>query len=243
MWKRRDGRRCKSREWKFVNLNDQYILPRLRTNTQPLIAQETDSPLTIPTTRGQRWQVRASCSGLTQLVRSWESLACLQLCSCAVSPSEFIWSILGFGSFPAAEMLLRLEKDVFLPSPCWTYRARVVVVTLVAKGLASISINTESCKWKFATFQLLTSLNNVQGWVETENEMKHEFRRFDQRGTIRDSFCETWKFYFGSIICEVACLDLNQSEVKISLIPWSVSFREQMFLGQSVNSRSDNGSQ
>ena len=27
------------------------------------------------------WQGRASCSGLTQLVKSWESLVCLQLCS------------------------------------------------------------------------------------------------------------------------------------------------------------------
>jgi len=52
---------------------------RLRTITQSLM--ETDRPMTIPTARGQTWQGRSSCSGLAQHVRSWESLACLQLCS------------------------------------------------------------------------------------------------------------------------------------------------------------------
>ena len=45
------------------------------------MALETDRPVTIPTARGQTWQGRDSCSALTQLVRSWESLAYLQLCS------------------------------------------------------------------------------------------------------------------------------------------------------------------
>jgi len=57
------------------------ILWRLRTTTQSLIVLETDQPVTIPTAHGQTWQGRDSFSGLTQLVRSRESLAYLQLCS------------------------------------------------------------------------------------------------------------------------------------------------------------------
>ena len=57
------------------------ILRRLLTTTQSLIVLETDWPVTVPTARGQTWQGHGSCSGLTQLERSWESLACLQLCS------------------------------------------------------------------------------------------------------------------------------------------------------------------
>jgi len=55
------------------------ILRRLHATTQSLIDLETDRPVTIP--RGQMWQGCDSCLGLTQLVRRWESLACLQLCS------------------------------------------------------------------------------------------------------------------------------------------------------------------
>ena len=44
------------------------ILRRLRTTTQSLIVLETDRPVTIPTARGQTWQGRTSCSGLTQQV-------------------------------------------------------------------------------------------------------------------------------------------------------------------------------
>jgi len=58
-----------------------YILQRLRTTTQSLIVLETVWPVTIPTAREQMWKGRGSCSGLTQLVKSRESLACLQLCS------------------------------------------------------------------------------------------------------------------------------------------------------------------
>jgi len=58
-----------------------YILRLLRTTTQSLIVLETDWPVTIPTAHGQTWQGCDSCSGLTQLVRSWKSLVCLQLCS------------------------------------------------------------------------------------------------------------------------------------------------------------------
>jgi len=49
-----------------------YILRRLRTTTQSLVVLETDRPA-----RGQTWQGRPSCSGLTQLVRRGGSLACL----------------------------------------------------------------------------------------------------------------------------------------------------------------------
>ena len=55
-------------------------LRRLHITTQSLIILETDRLVTIPTVHGQTWQGRASCSGLTQLVKSWESRVCLQLC-------------------------------------------------------------------------------------------------------------------------------------------------------------------
>jgi len=58
-----------------------YILQRLRATTQSLIVLETDHPVTIPTTYGQMWQDHDSGSGLTQLVKSRESLACLQSCN------------------------------------------------------------------------------------------------------------------------------------------------------------------
>ena len=47
--------------------------------TKSLIVLETDQPVSIPTPCEQSWQGHDSCSGLTQLVRSCESLACLQL--------------------------------------------------------------------------------------------------------------------------------------------------------------------
>ena len=53
------------RRWRSCNLR------RPRTATQSLVGLETDGPVTIPTARRQTWQGR----------RSWESLACLQLCS------------------------------------------------------------------------------------------------------------------------------------------------------------------
>jgi len=118
--------------------------------------------VTIPTAREQTWQGRASCSGLTQLVRNWESLACLQLfcgspigawrmpCSyrpaaqwqilLAVSHSLFNWSMLGRGS-SAAFLLPRPGKCVFRPSPCWTHPARVAMVAFETTDLASISMN------------------------------------------------------------------------------------------------------
>ena len=40
---------------------------------------ETDRPVSIQTAREQTWQGRDSCSGLTQLVKSWESSACQKL--------------------------------------------------------------------------------------------------------------------------------------------------------------------
>jgi len=49
------------------------------THNYSLFAREANRPVTIPTTSELTWQDRASCSGLTQLVRSWELLACRQL--------------------------------------------------------------------------------------------------------------------------------------------------------------------
>jgi len=48
-------------------------------NHSVLIALETDRPMSIPTAREQTWQGHCSCSVLTQLVQSWESLACQKL--------------------------------------------------------------------------------------------------------------------------------------------------------------------
>jgi len=81
VWERQDDRGCESRAWTFIDVLMILFLRRLRTNTQSLTALETDRPVTIPTALGQAWQSPASCPGLTQLVRSWESLACPQLCS------------------------------------------------------------------------------------------------------------------------------------------------------------------
>jgi len=70
VWERRDGRWCESRAWSCI-LRRSCIVRRPHTTTQSLIVLETDRPVTIPTARGQTWQCRDSCSGLTQLVRSW----------------------------------------------------------------------------------------------------------------------------------------------------------------------------
>jgi len=66
VWECRDGCWYESRPWRFGDVDD---------------LGGTDQPVTIPTARGQTWQDHDSWSGLTQLVKSWESLACLQLCS------------------------------------------------------------------------------------------------------------------------------------------------------------------
>jgi len=79
VWERRDGRWCESRVWRFVDVND-LVSCDVYSQPQSLIVLKTDRPATIPIARGQKWQGRGSCSGLTQLVKSWESLACLQLC-------------------------------------------------------------------------------------------------------------------------------------------------------------------
>ena len=47
--------------------------------TQSVISLETDRSVSIPNAREQTWQDRDSCSGLTQLVQSWKSLACQKL--------------------------------------------------------------------------------------------------------------------------------------------------------------------
>ena len=83
VWERRDGCWCESRAWRFVDVND---LVSCNVYAQPLslwllIVLETDRPVTIPIAHEQTWQGRGSCSGLTQLVKSWESLAYLRFCS------------------------------------------------------------------------------------------------------------------------------------------------------------------
>ena len=55
VWERRDGRRCESRAWRFVDVND-LISCDLRTTTQSLIVLETDRPVTIPTAHEETWQ-------------------------------------------------------------------------------------------------------------------------------------------------------------------------------------------
>jgi len=79
VWEHRDGRWCGLRVWRFVDVNDLISCDIYTQPLKSLIALETNRLVTIPTARDQTWQGRASCSGLTQLVTSWESLACLQL--------------------------------------------------------------------------------------------------------------------------------------------------------------------
>jgi len=135
-----------------------YILRRLRTTTQSLIALETDRPVTIPNARGQTWLGRDACSGLTQPEKIRESLTCIHLCS--GSPAgrwwmpcsyrlvaaqwqrsctlAFSWSKLGRGSSSATFLLPRPEKGVSWPIPRWTHPARVAVVARVVIGLVHI---------------------------------------------------------------------------------------------------------
>ena len=139
----------------------------LPSATQSLIVLETDQVtilVILPTARGQTWQGHDSCSTLlTQLMKSWESLAYLQLCSgspagrwwkpcsyklaarwqrsclmSAVSPSVFSWSMLGHRS-SAAFLLPRPEKGIRWPTPCWTHPVRVAAVALKLTDLISIS--------------------------------------------------------------------------------------------------------
>ena len=137
------------------------IQRHLRTTTQSLIVLENDRPVTIPTTHGQMWPAHGSCSGLTQLVKSWESRACLQWVSCrtmmkvlflsascsmtkilfAVSLLVFSWSMLGCASLPCP------EKGILWPIPCRTHPARVAVVALVVTGLVD---NCSECRKIFA---------------------------------------------------------------------------------------------
>jgi len=89
VWERRDGRRCESRAWTFVDVND---LISCDVYAQPLglTGMETDRPVTIPTASGQTWQGRDSYSELTQLVKSWKSPACLQWFSCRTMMSVLL---------------------------------------------------------------------------------------------------------------------------------------------------------
>jgi len=69
----------KKRLWPTIN----FLMWKWTTTLQRLGSPglETDRPVTIPTARGQTWQGRVSCSGLTQIVKSWESPAYVQLCN------------------------------------------------------------------------------------------------------------------------------------------------------------------
>jgi len=85
VWDRRYGRWCESRAWRFVDVND---LISCDVYAQPLSLWITTQslslwyrPVTIPTNREQTWWGCDSYSALTQLVKNWESLACLELCS------------------------------------------------------------------------------------------------------------------------------------------------------------------
>ena len=95
------------------------------------------------------WQGRGSCSGLTQLVKSWESLACLQLCS--GSPVERQWKPCSYRlaaqwqrscsqSAPRCSAgvywVVGLRKGVLWPTPSRTHPARVA--SLVVTGLINI---------------------------------------------------------------------------------------------------------
>ena len=143
IWERRNGRRCESRAWRFVDVND---LVSCGVYAQPLSLCSGDWwPVTILTAREQTWQGRASSSWLAQLVRSWESLACLQLCSgspvgrwwmpcsyrlasCSITLILFavnfvvhcfvtavLWSILHLSC--SSEAVMRLNYQILLKSP------------------------------------------------------------------------------------------------------------------------------
>jgi len=144
-----------------------YNLRRLRTTTLSLIVLETGRPTTIPSACGQTCQGRDSCSGLTQLVRSWKSLACLQLCS--GSPVGRWWkpcsyrlaaqwqrSCFQWGprcSAGVCWVVGRLRQHFCcralrraLYDPRWTHPARVAVVALVMTNLVSISRNAATAR-------------------------------------------------------------------------------------------------
>jgi len=74
--------------WEGLNFLNyvQHVFPRGQKNLNRCFATHW---VAIPTARGQTSQGHDSFSGLTQLVKSWESLACLQLCS--GSPVGWRW--------------------------------------------------------------------------------------------------------------------------------------------------------
>jgi len=146
-----DGRWWESRAWRFVDVND---LVSCAVYAQPLslwLSWRLINQWPFPTGHGQTWQGHASCSGLTQLVKSWESLACLQLCS--GSPVGRWWKLCSCGlavqwqrscfqSDPRCSAgvcwVVGLRQHLW-PSPCRTHPARVAVVALVVTGLVDIS--------------------------------------------------------------------------------------------------------
>jgi len=70
-----------------------YISQCLRTTIQSLIILETDRPVTIPAAHGQTFQGRGICSGLTHLVKRWESLdECLVLIGYLLNDRDLVSS-------------------------------------------------------------------------------------------------------------------------------------------------------
>ena len=149
---RRDGRWCESRAWRFIDFDDLiscdvYALPLW-------LSYHSDWPATIPTARGQTWQDRDSHSGLIQLVESWVSLACLQLCS--GSPGERWWKPCSYRlaaqwwrscsqwaprcSAGVCWVVGHLQ-GVLWPNPCRTHPAQVAVAALILTGLFDICSN------------------------------------------------------------------------------------------------------
>jgi len=82
VWERRDGRWCESRAWRFLDVNE---LVSCNVYAQPHTVFDCSGDRSTGDHSNRSWtnvwQGRDSCSGLTQLVKSWESLACQQLCS------------------------------------------------------------------------------------------------------------------------------------------------------------------
>jgi len=75
VWERRDGRWCEPWEWRFVDVKDivscgVYAQPHSLWQRRRLIDQRPFQLLV-----NKKLQGRASSSGLTQLVKSWESPA------------------------------------------------------------------------------------------------------------------------------------------------------------------------
>jgi len=88
----------------------------------------------------------------------------------SVSPSVFIWSMLGCGSSSAAFLLLRPEKGVVWPIARWAHSARVPVLALVMTDLVSISGNAATGR---ATWRHLSSSPSTGNKQRRKNKRMH----------------------------------------------------------------------